>query len=178
MSTFNYNMMLYERHRLNSFEDWRFSSIQLMAKTGLFYNRFNEVVECYFCGAEIRQLRDDVIDQHLNMSPECPLLTGKDTHNVPIDGADLNVDKSWKIKLCYHRYGTFEARIRSFDRGWPIILASKTSDLAKEGFFYTGVGDKVECFACGGDLNNWKPDDDVHNLHKLICPRCPLLNIE
>ncbi|XP_046570869.1 baculoviral IAP repeat-containing protein 2-like isoform X2 [Haliotis rubra] len=47
--------------------------------------------------------------------------------------------------------------------------------MVEAGFFYTGHGDSVKCFSCGGALRNWQADDDPWIEHARWFPRCPYL---
>lgn len=68
---------------------------------------------------------------------------------------------------------TEEARLSTF-KAWPLPFLSPT-DLAKAGFYYTGPGDRVTCFTCGGQLNNWEPKDNALSEHRRHFPSCPFL---
>ncbi|GAB5577005.1 baculoviral IAP repeat-containing protein 3 [Prionailurus iriomotensis] len=64
-----------------------------------------------------------------------------------------------------------EARLHSF-KSWPLTFPLP-EQLARAGFYYLGPGDKVACFACGGRLSNWEPDDDALSEHLRHFPFCP-----
>ena len=71
-----------------------------------------------------------------------------------------------------YRMSTYSA----FPAGVPVSERS----LARAGFYYTGVNDKVKCFCCGLMLDNWKQGDNPIEKHKKLYPscsltRCPLL---
>ncbi|XP_038617699.1 baculoviral IAP repeat-containing protein 2-like [Tachyglossus aculeatus] len=66
-----------------------------------------------------------------------------------------------------------EARFRTF-QSWPLSFLSPSA-LAKAGFYYTGPGDRVTCFTCGGKLSNWEPKDDAMSEHRRHFPGCPFL---
>ncbi|XP_074072660.1 baculoviral IAP repeat-containing protein 2-like [Macrotis lagotis] len=68
---------------------------------------------------------------------------------------------------------TEEARFLSY-YSWPLTFMSPL-DLAKAGFYYIGPGDMVACFACGGKLSNWEPNDDALSEHRRHFPNCPFL---
>ncbi|XP_069495171.1 inhibitor of apoptosis protein-like isoform X3 [Ambystoma mexicanum] len=68
---------------------------------------------------------------------------------------------------------TEEARLSTY-RTWPLPFLSPT-ELAKAGFYYTGPGDRVTCFTCGGQLNNWEPKDNALSEHRRHFPSCPFL---
>ncbi|KAM5183695.1 baculoviral IAP repeat-containing protein 3 isoform 4-T5 [Callospermophilus lateralis] len=50
----------------------------------------------------------------------------------------------------------------TFPSGVPVSERS----LARAGFYYTGVKDKVKCFCCGLMLDNWKQGDNPIEKHK------------
>uniref|UniRef100_A0A8C3T932 Inhibitor of apoptosis protein n=1 Tax=Chelydra serpentina TaxID=8475 RepID=A0A8C3T932_CHESE len=79
--------------------------------------------------------------------------------------------------LRHHYYNpamsTEDARLCTFQT-WPLTFLSPT-DLAKAGFYYTGPGDKVACFTCGGQLSNWEPKDNAMSEHRRYFPSCPFV---
>nr|7NK0_D Chain D, Baculoviral IAP repeat-containing protein 3 [Homo sapiens]7NK0_E Chain E, Baculoviral IAP repeat-containing protein 3 [Homo sapiens] len=56
----------------------------------------------------------------------------------------------------------------TFPAGVPVSERS----LARAGFYYTGVNDKVKCFCCGLMLDNWKRGDSPTEKHKKLYPSC------
>ncbi|XP_005022182.4 E3 ubiquitin-protein ligase XIAP isoform X1 [Anas platyrhynchos] len=64
-----------------------------------------------------------------------------------------------------------EARLKSF-HNWPSYGLLAPKELASAGLYYTGVGDQVACFCCGGKLKNWEPSDRAWSEHKRHYPRC------
>ncbi|XP_061214079.1 E3 ubiquitin-protein ligase XIAP [Neopsephotus bourkii] len=64
-----------------------------------------------------------------------------------------------------------ETRLKSF-HNWPFNGQLTPKELANAGFYYTGVGDKVACFCCGGKLTNWEPGDRAWSEHQRHFPRC------
>ncbi|NXL57009.1 XIAP ligase, partial [Chordeiles acutipennis] len=64
-----------------------------------------------------------------------------------------------------------ETRLKSF-HNWPLDGQLTPKDLANAGFYYTGVGDQVACFCCGGKLNKWEPSDRAWSEHKRHFPKC------
>ncbi|XP_004837139.1 baculoviral IAP repeat-containing protein 8-like [Heterocephalus glaber] len=67
-----------------------------------------------------------------------------------------------------------EARLKSF-HNWPDCAHLTPRELASAGLYYTGEGDKVECFHCGGGLTNWKPSEDPWEQHAKWYPGCKYL---
>ncbi|NXF94965.1 BIR protein, partial [Eubucco bourcierii] len=63
-----------------------------------------------------------------------------------------------------YRMSTFS----TFPRNVPVSERS----LARAGFYYTGVQDKVKCFSCGLTLDNWQPGDNAMEKHKQLYPNC------
>ncbi|XP_057622985.1 baculoviral IAP repeat-containing protein 2 [Chionomys nivalis] len=82
----------------------------------------------------------------------------------------LNWTKESKEKIKYdfscelYRMSTYSA----FPAGVPISERS----LARAGFYYTGVNDKVKCFCCGLMLDNWKQGDSPVEKHRQLYPSC------
>ncbi|XP_067945605.1 baculoviral IAP repeat-containing protein 7-B-like [Watersipora subatra] len=71
----------------------------------------------------------------------------------------------------------FEESVRqdSFFKHWPIERRIKANDCAKEGFYYTGVADRVQCAFCGGVLKNWIDGDTPVDLHERFFSFCPFI---
>lgn len=76
----------------------------------------------------------------------------------------------------YPEYAIEAARIRSFSE-WPRTMKQKPKELSEAGFFYTGVGDRVRCFSCGGGLKDWDECDDPWEQHALWLSNCPYLRL-
>lgn len=66
-----------------------------------------------------------------------------------------------------YRISTYSA----FPAGVPVSERS----LARAGFYYTGVNDKVKCFCCGLMLDNWKQGDNPVEKHKQLYPSCSFI---
>ncbi|XP_065348329.1 uncharacterized protein LOC135944969 isoform X2 [Cloeon dipterum] len=77
----------------------------------------------------------------------------------------------------YRQYSTLQSREKSF-KIWPKQLAQKPEVLSTAGFFYTGSGDRVICFQCGGGLKDWDPKDNPWVEHAKWFSRCPYLSIK
>ncbi|XP_058426702.1 baculoviral IAP repeat-containing protein 3 isoform X3 [Marmota monax] len=75
---------------------------------------------------------------------------------------------SFKMKYDFscelYRMSTYS----TFPSGVPVSERS----LARAGFYYTGVKDKVKCFCCGLMLDNWKHGDNPIEKHKKLYPSC------
>jgi baculoviral IAP repeat-containing protein 7/8 len=97
----------------------------------------------------------------------------------------------------YIQFNTLQSRERSF-RDWPKQLSQKPNELSLAGFFYTGktasvmdkifnlkhiyyftgMGDRVLCFQCGGGLKDWDPKDSPWIEHAKWFEKCPYLAIK
>lgn len=87
---------------------------------------------------------------------------------------DSTILSSWTVgnkqKMKYdfscelYRMSTYS----TFPTGVPVSERS----LARAGFYYTGVNDKVKCFCCGLMLDNWKQGDNPIEKHKKLYPSC------
>ena len=72
---------------------------------------------------------------------------------------------------CLGKIG-FQTRLKTFD-DWPRYLPGPSPrDLARAGFVYSQVGDKVTCFCCGITLKYWEKDDDAFVEHVRFSPSC------
>ncbi|XP_005346842.1 baculoviral IAP repeat-containing protein 3 isoform X2 [Microtus ochrogaster] len=76
------------------------------------------------------------------------------------DTFELKYDFSCEL----YRLSTYSA----FPAGVPVSERS----LARAGFYYTGVNDKVKCFRCGLMLDNWKQGDSPVEKHRQLYPSC------
>lgn len=61
-------------------------------------------------------------------------------------------------------FALFDVRLQSYTQ-WPETLAQKKEDMAFAGFIYKNEADKVECFYCGGCIENWEPHEEPLALH-------------
>ncbi|XP_061185834.1 putative inhibitor of apoptosis [Saccostrea echinata] len=59
---------------------------------------------------------------------------------------------------------------------FPLACSVSTLRLAKEGFYYTGEGDTVACFACGHQTHGLELANDPRGIHQQTSPNCPFLN--
>ncbi|XP_025070473.1 inhibitor of apoptosis protein-like [Alligator sinensis] len=58
---------------------------------------------------------------------------------------------------------------------FPTDVPVSERNLARAGFYYTGVKDKVKCFSCGLMLDNWKKGDNAMEKHKQLYPSCSFI---
>jgi len=58
---------------------------------------------------------------------------------------------------------------------WPQTAKIQPLVLAKEGFFYIGFNDRVQCVFCREYLRNWVVGDDPSREHSRHFPNCPFV---
>lgn len=69
-------------------------------------------------------------------------------------------------------------RVRTFqnpNHPWPLRTVIDEKELARVGFFYLGLGDRVQCYFCNGILRKWSLGDQPFQEHKKHFPDCPLV---
>ncbi|CAG5129110.1 unnamed protein product [Candidula unifasciata] len=66
--------------------------------------------------------------------------------------------------------------------GWPSQdlqgkgnVKPSVVDLARAGFYFTGRGDFVRCFACGIQIGDWERHHEPYVVHATRNPQCPLV---
>lgn len=67
-------------------------------------------------------------------------------------------------------------RLISFE-DWPKTMKQKPKELAEAGFYYTGKGDRVACFSCGGGLKDWEEGDVPWEQHAMWYSKCEYLKL-
>ncbi|MBN3297968.1 BIR protein, partial [Amia calva] len=82
-------------------------------------------------------------------------------HNNP--PVDLHYDNSSEL-----------FRISTFAKFPPNAVVSERS-LARAGFFYTGVGDRVQCFRCNVTADNWQSGECPAERHRRLSPTCTFI---
>ncbi|NWH93382.1 BIR protein, partial [Aegithalos caudatus] len=94
----------------------------------------------------------------MNIVEDSPFLASIMRQSALCD--ELKYDLSCEL----YRMSTFS----TFPTNAPVSERS----LARAGFYYTGVQDKVKCFSCGLTLDNWQPGDNAMEKHKQLYPSC------
>jgi baculoviral IAP repeat-containing protein 7/8 len=56
-------------------------------------------------------------------------------------------------------------------------IGRKPQILSDAGFYYTGKGDKVCCFSCGGGLKDWEENDEPWEQHAMWYGKCEYLKL-
>ncbi|XP_072467358.1 baculoviral IAP repeat-containing protein 2-like isoform X3 [Notamacropus eugenii] len=82
---------------------------------------------------------------------------------VNSDAHEMKYDLSCEL----YRMSTYSA--------FPVNVPVSERSLARAGFYYTGVNDKVKCFCCGLMLDNWKQGDNAIDKHKQLYPSCAFI---
>ena len=77
----------------------------------------------------------------------------------------------------FPQYAFTQKRQDSF-KAWLPYLPIKSETLVKSGCVYTGVGDSVRCFYCGGGLRNFEDGGNPDVEHILWYPHCPFMNLK
>ncbi|XP_033740533.1 baculoviral IAP repeat-containing protein 2-like [Pecten maximus] len=116
-------------------------SVDELIREGFYcMGRGDDSVQCTYCRGIIRNWveGDDVYLEHCRLFPQCPFV---------------------KSVFKHPKYCDFEVRLASFT-DWPSQLKQQPRQMSKAGFFYIGVGDKVQCYWCGTVLKDWEPTDD------------------
>jgi baculoviral IAP repeat-containing protein 7/8 len=181
-----------ESDRLRTFRDnfWRneFIHHEGLALVGFYFHKHPDIVKCNFCHIIIHDFEagDTPLGEHYKHSPNCPLLKRRKTDNEPVDALRLDQilppvsydecgfqskkHSPTKESIKHPEYRLVQQRIKSYD-SWPIGIKQKPNELAEAGFFYSGQSDRTTCFACGLEIFQWSPDDNVSDcatLKKLI----------
>ncbi|XP_005161213.1 baculoviral IAP repeat-containing protein 2 isoform X1 [Danio rerio] len=77
--------------------------------------------------------------------------------------ADLQYDNSSEL-----------FRISTYAK-FPTTAAVTERSLARAGFYYTGLGDRVQCFRCNVTADNWQSGDCPAERHKQLSPNCSFI---
>jgi len=78
-------------------------------------------------------------------------------------GHDVDSKSGSHVKFYQNRLKTFE--------NWPLSCVSAET-MAKAGFYYTGVRDRVSCYFCHEFFDFWIQDEDPYEEHVLRSPNC------
>ena len=177
-----------------------------LAMLGFYYFGPHDLVKCYFCRIEVGMWEegDDVLTDHMRWSPRCPFICRLRTNNVPINEDLLNrtlggvhntpptdwpnvgvdvygIGSSTQSQDAQrrHEFPEFAVetnRIASYT-DWPKFLKKRPQDLSDAGFYYSGKGDRVCCFSCGGGLKDWEEGDSPWEQHAMWYGNCEYLKL-
>lgn len=159
--------MSVHENRLSTFTDWPIASPSpaSMAMAGFYYLGRGVEVRCAFCKVEMCSWKDgeDPASSHRRWAPQCPLFRDA--------AAMLDV-----AAAAHHKYAVESARLATF-KNWPIGIRIDPRILADAGFFYTGCGDMIVCFFCGGGLKDWEAEDVPWEQHATWFSDCQYLKL-
>ncbi|XP_014816035.1 PREDICTED: baculoviral IAP repeat-containing protein 1 isoform X2 [Calidris pugnax] len=189
-----------EDARLQSFERWPFyargAKPDSLARAGFFFTGKKDTVQCFACGGCLGNWEDgdDPWREHAKWFPECEFLQSKKSSEEikqyieTYSGFSGVVGRHFTASFIKENLSTatgdlvlniFEdegVRLDSF-KTWPAEACVEATALAKAGFFYTGEGDKVQCFNCGGCLHKWKEGEDPVEGHAKWFPDSNCLEV-
>ncbi|XP_041351569.1 baculoviral IAP repeat-containing protein 7-A-like [Gigantopelta aegis] len=124
--------------------------------------------------------------------PAATVTTSSDSHNYPIvarDSASAGTtqqaigdyisrdSEAAPIREEFARFKAEAARFATFN-SWPSTARADPRDLARNGFIYTRIADRVQCVFCRGILRNWTEEDNPADEHLEHFPHCPFVNGE
>jgi hypothetical protein len=188
-----------ETRRLETFNNWHISFIDKnqLALFGFYYYGPDDLVKCFFCQVEIGMWEEgnDVLTDHIRWSKHCKLICRATTNNVPINETLLlsllppapssdvyqtldpvqTVQQNWEFSvensINNNDFAIESNRLKSY-KNWPISMKQKPEQLSDAGFYYSGLGDKVLCYYCGGGLKDWEEKDDPWENHAMWYGKC------
>lgn len=187
-------LMRYEVHRLDTFSNaWQISYHQLpgeqMAEAGFYYDGEHDKVTCAFCRGWLDnwQPNDSPLKEHKEKYPHCPFIKGQsenvaaNTQNFPSDKRHTSsiLDATPNNLPLQGEGPSFpdladKTRRRNTFHRWPKPEKSH-QELASAGFYYTSVEDKVRCFYCAIELDNWNAQDCPWQEHAKWSGECAYL---
>ncbi|XP_044005557.1 baculoviral IAP repeat-containing protein 7-like [Aphidius gifuensis] len=56
-------------------------------------------------------------------------------------------------------------------------MSQTKEKLAEAGFFYTGIGDYVQCYHCGNGIKDWLPNEDPWEEHARYFKECYFVRV-
>ncbi|GFO40297.1 baculoviral iap repeat-containing protein 2 [Plakobranchus ocellatus] len=185
-------LMLFESHRLMTFDTVFSSCSASYAKEGFILNKDVGKVVCVFCKLEVEYNTSIQLAQlerdHEDMSPQCPFALQYDVGNISRD-AEAEIRKKYLEQhqfdglytrgnyiIRHPQYEDAKERLDTFVT-WPKLHASlfPSSKMVEAGFYYSGFMDKVKCYACGVSLYNWALPADPAIQHAIASPSCHFL---
>jgi len=71
---------------------------------------------------------------------------------------------------------TYEQRLETF-ANWKTESAPTPKQLARCGFYYTGINDRTVCFYCGKSVYEWRLYDNPWIEHSIYSKDCPYIRL-
>ncbi|KAM6473304.1 baculoviral IAP repeat-containing protein 1 isoform 2-T3 [Liasis olivaceus] len=150
-----------------------------MAAAGFYNTNVKSAIQCFCCGLVLlaRHIGRSPFEEHKKQWSSCEFILGKEVGNI--SKYDVRVqnpeDNSLEVK---NEHKEMESRLESFTN-WPFYCKEiQPALLANAGFFFTGIKDTVQCFACTGCLGNWEEGDDPWKEHAKWFPECEFLQMK
>ncbi|OCT58981.1 uncharacterized protein LOC108703748 [Xenopus laevis] len=171
---------------------------QSLSQAGFYYVGPGDRVRCFSCGGELENWEywDVPLTRHQRSFPDCHKLWGQYQYqhkesqlfhmmerlsptevesitegeseiSAPPSGSSISGQKPlWTMSDENNRLETYRGHRHHF----PL---NNRQSLSRAGFYYVGPGDRVRCFSCAGELENWKDWDDPLTQHQISFPDCP-----
>lgn len=94
-------------------------------------------------------------------------------HPAEVHEPRRSAENATPVSTCrYQQYLTAEQRRMSFT-SWPTYLDQTPRQMAEAGFFYVGIKDYTQCYACNIILEKWNRGEHPLAEHARHSPRCP-----
>lgn len=132
----------------------------------------NDLEEDYPCNLRIGNGVRNITHAY---SPEHQLCTAREGYSVQSGFINPQVSTNEDIAPQPHPYEGYRyehKRLETFN-DWPTNAAVNKNDLARNGFIYLHIKDRVQCVFCRGILSSWEQGDVIEVEHKKHCPECP-----
>ncbi|XP_041434513.1 uncharacterized protein LOC121398946 isoform X2 [Xenopus laevis] len=156
-----------ETYRGHSIHFLHIKPLQL-AQAGFYFVGLGDRVRCFSCRGELEKWEkwDVPLTRHRLSLFNCPYVreltakgAGLEAQYQECTMPPLNMSDENK------RRETYRGHSQDFLNECPLKLA-------KEGFYYVGPGDLVQCFSCGGELQRWEEEDLPLTRHEYFFPNC------
>lgn len=173
------SLMIAQDYRLRTYARWPGARrvARELAKNGFYYapnGTGSRLSRCAFCAGSLRVDDDDDVAQlHVRYYDYCTMSMRKPCPNIPSRASSLSGPMSHVVTTIPNtpRYATVSMRRGSF-KDAPDNIACIAQDLIDAGFYFTGQRDEVECFWCGGRLDDWNSNDVPVIEHCKWMPGC------
>ena len=132
----------------------------------------NDLEEDYPCNLRIGNGNRNITHAY---SPEHQLCTGREGYGSQSRFISSNAERNEDIAPQPHPYEGYRhehKRLETFN-DWPSNAPVNKNDLARNGFIYQHIKDRVQCVFCRGILSSWEQGDVIEDEHKKHCPECP-----
>ncbi|CAF3814968.1 unnamed protein product [Rotaria sp. Silwood1] len=168
-----------QKARLRSFSNWPHfvPSSEVMSSSGWFYCNVNDRVICIYCKIICHKWinTDNPYEVHARLAPKCPfVLSILSTSTEPPPLVTHNLHGEFQPRhptMCEIRRRQETFNNNNNNNRWTQTSPS-VNDLVQAGFFYSGIGNTVSCFYCGGSLHHWGVNDNPKIEHARWFPNC------